>query len=123
MSRRYETVYIFDSALEEPAIDEKLERFHSLLARDGQAPAVTVNHWGKRTLAYSIGGKDTGHYVVAQFEVTPEVLPEYERALKLDDSVVRFLVVVAEPEVLVATETTEAGENDADARDSEEDNA
>ena len=36
MTRRYETVYIFDSALEEPVINEKLERFHALLAKEGK---------------------------------------------------------------------------------------
>src|SRR2546426_11834603 len=34
MARRYETVYIFDPALEEPAITERLERFHALLSND-----------------------------------------------------------------------------------------
>ena len=36
MSRRYETVYIFDSVLDEPAITEKLNRFHALLTKDGK---------------------------------------------------------------------------------------
>ncbi|MGH2610147.1 MAG: hypothetical protein ACRDHF_13790, partial [Tepidiformaceae bacterium] len=37
-------------------------------------------------------------YVVALFETAPELLPEYERAVKLDESVLRFLVVVSEVE-------------------------
>jgi small subunit ribosomal protein S6 len=98
MARRYETVYIFDSVLEEPAIAEKLDRFHGLLSRGGALPAPTLAHWGKRTLAYPIKKKDSGHYVVAQFETDPELLPEYERAVKLDESVLRFLVVIAPAE-------------------------
>lgn len=98
MARRYETVYIFDSALEEPAINEKLERFHALLAPNGEPPTVTVNHWGKRTLTYPIKRKDTGYYVVTQFEAAATALPEYERAVKLDESVLRFLVVMAAEE-------------------------
>jgi len=31
MVRRYEAVYIFDSALEDAAIQERLGRFHALL--------------------------------------------------------------------------------------------
>ena len=31
MTHRYEVVYIFDSALEEPAVSEKLTKFHALL--------------------------------------------------------------------------------------------
>jgi small subunit ribosomal protein S6 len=98
MTRRYETVYIFDSSLEEPAINEKLERFHVLLTKDGKGSVASANHWGKRTLAYPIKKKETGYYVVAQFETAGELLPEYERAVKLDESVLRYLVVLNEGE-------------------------
>ena len=93
MTRRYEVVYIFDSALEEPAVTEKVTRFHALL---GAGVQVTVSHWGKRTLTYRLKRHDTGYYVIAQFEAEPAVLPEFERAVKLDDGVLRFLVVLAE---------------------------
>src|SRR5438046_397317 len=96
MARRYETVYIFDPALEEPAINERLERFHALLTKDAKGSITNVAHWGKRTLSYPIKKKDTGYYVVAQFETAAELLPEYERAVKLEEGVVRFLVVVSE---------------------------
>ena len=96
MAHRYETVYIFDPALEEPAITEKLERFHALLIKDGKGAITNVAHWGKRTLSYAIKKKDTGYYVVAQFETAAGLLPEYERAVKLDEGVARFLVVVSE---------------------------
>jgi small subunit ribosomal protein S6 len=93
VTRRYEVVYIFDSALEEPAVSEKLARFHALL---GEGVQVGASHWGKRTLAYRIRRHDTGYYVVAQFEAPPAVLPEFERAVKLDEGVLRFMVVHAE---------------------------
>ena len=95
MTRRYETVYIFDSALDEPAINEKLTRFHGLLTKDGKGTVSNVSHWGKRTMTYKIKKKDTGYYVVAQFESAGELLPEYERAVKLDEGVLRYLVVQA----------------------------
>jgi small subunit ribosomal protein S6 len=98
MTRRYETVYIFDSALEEPAITEKLERFHGLLTREGKGTVANTSHWGKRTLAYPVKKKDTGYYVVTQFETAGELLPEYERAVKLDESVLRYLIVLNEGE-------------------------
>ena len=96
MTRRYEIVYLFDSALEEPAVTERLTRFHALLGGTGQ---ISVNHWGKRTLAYPIKRHQTGYYVVAQFEADPTALPEFERAIKLDEGVVRFLVVTLEGEM------------------------
>ena len=96
MARRYETVYIFDPALEEPAIGEKLERFHALLTKEGKGTITNVAQWGKRSLAFPIKKKDSGYYVVAQYETAGALLPEYERAVKLDEGVLRFLVVVSE---------------------------
>ena len=89
MTRRYETVYIFDSALEEAAVNERLTRFHALLG----GAQVNINHWGKRSLATSIKRKDTGYYVVAQFEAEATLLPEFERAIKLEEGILRFLTV------------------------------
>jgi small subunit ribosomal protein S6 len=121
MSRRYETVYIFDSALEDSAINEKLEKFHALLSTGGKGSITNVAHWGKRTLAYPIKKKETGYYVVAQFEAAAELLPEYERVLKLDEGVLRFLVVVSEglpakpeaPAAVIAAEVDEIEEEEA----------
>src|SRR5258706_10665355 len=95
MTRRYETVYIFDSALDEPAITEKLTRLHALLTKDGKGTITNVSHWGKRTMTFKIKKKDTGYYVVAQFETTGDLLPEYERAVKLDEGVIRYMTVQA----------------------------
>jgi len=97
MQREYELVYIFDSALEEAQINERLERFHALLKTpDTPEPITETNHWGKRTLAYEIRGKEVGYYVVVHFQAEPAMLGELERALKLDEGVIRYLIVVNE---------------------------
>ncbi|HEU4641412.1 MAG TPA: 30S ribosomal protein S6 [Gemmatimonadaceae bacterium] len=96
MPRKYEAVYIFDSTLEDAAIQEKISRFHGLLEAAGE---INVDHWGRRQLAYPIGPRENGYYVIARFEAEPGVLPEYERALKLDEGVVRYLVTLHEHEL------------------------
>ena len=96
MPRPYEAVYIFDSALEDAAITDKITRFHGLL---GATEEMTVDHWGRRQLAYPIGRRESGYYVIAHFAAEAKVLPEYERALKLDDGVVRYLITLHENEV------------------------
>ena len=96
MTRRYEAVYIFDSTLEDAAINEKISRYHGLL----QSPEeISIDHWGRRQLAYKIGPRETGYYVIARFHASPNVLPEYERAMKLDDGIVRYLITLFEHEV------------------------
>src|SRR5579883_1162020 len=52
MPRPYEVMYIFDSALEDAAITEKLTRFHNMLGAHGAPPAdLKVDTWGRRQLA------------------------------------------------------------------------
>ncbi len=126
MSRQYEVVYIFDSALEEGQINERLERFHALLTTpEHPQPVTATNHWGKRSLAYPIGRKETGYYVVVQFETAADQLPEFERAIKLDESVLRHLMVLNEDVTTTAAAAAAAAGADRDRnredRDSESD--
>ena len=97
MTNRYELVYIFDSALEEAQVNEHLEKFHALLkSPEFPEPVRQVNHWGKRTLAYPIKRREVGYYVVVKFETAAKQLAEFERLIKLDESVIRHLVVIDE---------------------------
>ena len=97
--RDYEIVYIFDSALDRSIIDQKLEKFNGLVAGNSGGEIVAVEHWGKRQLAYPIRKHDNGYYVVVQFRTTADHLVEFERAIKLDEQVLRHLVVLSEGEL------------------------
>jgi small subunit ribosomal protein S6 len=61
--------------------------------------------------------------VVARFTCAPTLLPEFERALKLDDAVVRYLVSLHEHELGAPPMTEEqlAAARAAAAEDDEED--
>ncbi|MGD8319137.1 MAG: 30S ribosomal protein S6 [Gemmatimonadota bacterium] len=121
--RLYEVVYILDPALDESAATAKLDKFHDL-ATSGGGEVSAVDHWGIRQLAYPIRRHKTGYYVVAQFTASPDALPEFERLLKLDDEVVRYLLVLNEGEPtsgmsILAEVTKPATEEEED--DDEED--
>jgi len=122
MTRRYEIVYIFDSALDEEGVKGILSRFHALLVTpDKPEPVTQSNHWGKRTLAFSIKRRDTGYYVVEQFETEPRLLAEFERAVKLEDKVIRYLLVVNEGEAPRPAAVARAfGEPEEDAAEGDE---
>lgn len=105
MTREYEAVYIFDSALEDAAITDKLGRHHGLLNLS-EDPKLDI--WGRRQLAYKIGRHENGFYAVARFAADPTTLPEFERALKLDDGVIRYLISLYEHELGVPADRVEA---------------
>lgn len=95
--RLYEVVYIFNASLTEEAVASKLENYHALLTGStGEVKAV--DPWGTRQLAYPVQGMTMGFYVVAQIVADPEALAEFERHLKLDDELLRYLLVLNEGE-------------------------
>jgi len=121
--RLYEVVYIFDPALEESALEAKIEKFNGLLGGTVQE----TDFWGVRQLAYPIDRQNQGSYVVVQVQTDATNLPEFERQVKLDDDVMRYLVVINEgepttgyslvkerPEGVVASEDVPDDEDDED---------
>ncbi len=117
MVRPYEAVYLFDSALEDSAITERLDRYHALL---GNPSDLKIDHWGRRQLAYPISRKEQGYYVVARYSAEGTALPEFERALKLDDGLLRYLLTLHERD-LGAPEMTEEQLAAANARRDDDD--
>jgi small subunit ribosomal protein S6 len=121
--RLYEVVYILDPALEESAVDAKLEKFHALATSSGGEVAA-VDHWGTRQLAYPINKQRNGYYVVAQFTAAADALPEFERLLKLDDEVMRYLLVLNEGEPTngqsLVEDVPERAERDGDGDDEDD---
>lgn len=118
--RDYEVVYIFDSTLDRSVIDQKLERFNDLVAGNGSGEITAVEHWGKRQLAYPVAKQENGYYVVVQFRADPGLLPEFERVIRLDEGVLRHLVVLSEGE-LPTPRSSAQGEERRGRRDRDED--
>lgn len=118
--RDYEVVYIFRSTLGTEEIETRVQSYHEKILAGADAEITAVVHWGKRELAYPIDNDRNGYYVVAQFTAGPDVLPGFERALKLDDDLLRHLVVISEGEL--PTLPIESEEPDRrDRQDSDDD--
>ena len=95
--RLYEIVYIFDATLDEDSVNKKLEKFHPLVVgKSGEVAAV--DHWGTRQMAYPVNKQSTGYYVVSQVRAEVDGLPEFERVLRLDTELLRYLIVLNEGE-------------------------
>ena len=97
--RDYEVVYIFRSSLGTEEIEARVQTYHEKILAGPDAAITAIVHWGKRELAYPIDDEKNGYYVVAQFSAPPEVLTGFERTLKLDEDLLRHLVVISEGEL------------------------
>ena len=55
------------------------------------ADVTKVENWGKRRLAYDIRKQREGTYAVFTVSAEPAMIREFERQLRLNESVLRFL--------------------------------
>jgi len=88
--RLYETLLIIDPRPTDEEVAQLLTRLQETLKELG-ATVQRVDNWGKRRLAYEIRKQREGTYVVFETLAEPATVKEFERQLKLNESVLRFL--------------------------------
>ena len=90
--RTYEAAFILRPGLEEEALATTVGRVIDLITSGGGS----IEHrddWGKRRLAYEIDGERDGYYTILRFKADSPTLKGLERAFRLNEHVLRYLVV------------------------------
>jgi small subunit ribosomal protein S6 len=90
--RDYEALYIVRADLDDDKVQAVVQRVNTLIERSGGAVERT-NLWGKRKLAYEVKHQKEGAYVLQDFRIDPQRIPELEAALKITEEVLRHLIV------------------------------
>jgi len=90
--REYEVLYIVRADLDDDKVQDAVKRVNTLIERSG-GTADRTNLWGKRKLAYEVKHQKDGSYVLQDFQIEPERVPELEAALKITEEVLRHLIV------------------------------
>ena len=91
VTANYEVVYIVDPAQGEEGIASIVASFKALAEQNGSA--VEVDEWGTRKLAYPINYKNDGYYVLMSFNSEPSFPRELDRKLRINDGIMRSLIV------------------------------
>jgi small subunit ribosomal protein S6 len=90
--REYEVLYIVRADLDDDKVQDAVKRVNTLIERSGGAIERT-NLWGKRKLAYEVKHQKEGSYVLQDFQLDPDKVPELEASLKITEEVLRHLIV------------------------------
>lgn len=90
---RYELTYIIDTAVEETARKELIEKFSGLIKLNGGEVEKVDETWGKRRLAYPINDKPEGYYVMVTMQAPSELPKEIERNLEINENILRYLII------------------------------
>jgi small subunit ribosomal protein S6 len=90
--RDYEVLYIVRADLEDDKVQDIVKRVNTLIEKAGGSVDRT-NVWGKRKLAYEVKHQKEGSYILQDFQIGPDRVPELEAALKITEEVLRHLIV------------------------------
>ena len=90
--RIYENLFIVRPDATEEEIDALVEQMSKNVTSAG-GTVDKVDKWGKRRLAYRVEKNREGFYVLLQFTAEPAIVKEFERRMRVQDSVIKFLTV------------------------------
>lgn len=98
-SRKYEMMILVAPIVAEEGLPAVVERVSGYVgANDGEVESSTYESpWGRRRLAYPIQNFRDAFYVLYYFLAPPSAIPEIDRELRLDDNVIRHLIVRYDP--------------------------
>lgn len=90
MERNYECLLLLDQALSEEAVDGEITGLKSLLP---ESASPSFRKIGLRDLSYPVAKRTKGYYLLCHFALTGEQKKEIEGKLKLNRSVLRYLML------------------------------
>lgn len=93
--RDYEFTFIIHPSVEDEGIADVTEKVSQFITNGGGV-VNSVDHWGRRRLAYPIQKQTEGYYVLMRVQLDPQAIKELERNLKLAEEVIRYLLVRVE---------------------------
>lgn len=88
----YEIALIVRPEIEEEGQQSLIERLSELLTSAG-GEVTEVENWGRRRLAYPIRKIQEGFYYFIQGKFSASVLPELERVIRLNEDILRHMVI------------------------------
>jgi small subunit ribosomal protein S6 len=90
--RAYELTFIVRPDLSDDNVTNAVNQVQQVVTDQGNE-LQRVDHWGRRRLAYPINDHREGHYILLEVSLDPDTIDEIERSLKLNDAILRYLLV------------------------------
>lgn len=122
MNRDYELVVLLHPDLEID-LEKPLTKLRQIIA-DNKGEITKEDSWGKRKLAYRIGGEDFAVYVYIEVSLPAETVKKLQSTLNITDEVLRYLLTAIDAKAVAAQaildEKEKTAKDDADKDDKEE---
>ena len=93
--KAYELLFFVAPTISDEDRVAVMKRIETTIA-EGAGKVDNVDEWGKRKLAYEINGLTDGDYTLVNFHADPQNVAELDRVLRINDDVVRHMIVKRE---------------------------
>ena len=88
----YESVIIGRQDLTPNQFEELIDEFIKII-ESYKGVLEKREYWGLRNLAYKINKNRKGHYVLLNIDSSSDAILEYERLMRLNEDIIRFLTI------------------------------
>ena len=89
---KYEVMYIINANVEEEKRSALIEQLSGIITSEG-GKVLKTTEWGMRDFAYEIDHMTKGYYVVVTFEADNDTVSEYDRLMRINPNVVRYMII------------------------------
>ncbi|MFY9471403.1 MAG: 30S ribosomal protein S6 [Bacillota bacterium] len=90
--RTYELLVLVRPDFDDEKIASIIARYSEIIT-NMEGTIITAEKWAKRRLAYEINRIREGIYLIFVFKGTPELSDELDRLLKIDQEIMRHMIV------------------------------
>ena len=104
---KYESVIILNPKLSEDSRIQTIDKFKNIMEGFSDKK-VNIENLGEKKLAYEVQKNTTGYYIIFNFFAKPNNIQELERNYRIDDNVMKFIVVRQEEKEFNDSEEEEA---------------
>lgn len=88
----YESVLIARQDLGAAQVNTLVSDLSEVIKKEG-GEVVKVDNWGLKNLAYRIKKNRKGHYVLLNIVAPSSAISEYERLIRLNEDIIRYMTV------------------------------
>lgn len=105
----YESVLIARQDLGQSQVNSIVSDLSNVIAQNG-GEVVRADNWGLKNLAYRVKKNRKGHYVVLNISAPAAAVAEYERQMRFNEDIIRYMTIKVDELSKEATGTASASD-------------
>ena len=91
----YESVLIARQDLGAAQVNTLVSDLSEVIKKEG-GEVVKIDNWGLKNLAYRIKKNRKGHYVILNIAAPASAIAEYERVMRVNEDIIRYMTIKVE---------------------------